>query len=76
MKKPRIHITEHAVYRYLERVKGIDMDAVRAEIAAKIAVAEAFGTLEPTGVIVDGCVYRLSGKTLVTVFHQHHERDR
>jgi hypothetical protein len=27
-----IHITDHAVVRFLERVKGIDVDAARAEI--------------------------------------------
>jgi phosphohistidine swiveling domain-containing protein len=26
------HISDHAVIRWLERVKGIDMDAVRAEM--------------------------------------------
>lgn len=27
-----IHITDHAVVRYLERVKGVDVSSVRAEI--------------------------------------------
>jgi hypothetical protein len=27
-----VHITDHAVVRFLERVKGVDVDAVRAEI--------------------------------------------
>lgn len=29
-----LHISDHAVLRYLERVKGVDMAAVREEIAA------------------------------------------
>ena len=37
-------ISEHAILRYLERVKGVDMDAVRAEMhTPALAKADAFG---------------------------------
>jgi len=32
VKKPLAHVTDHAVLRYLERVKGVDIDAVRDEL--------------------------------------------
>ncbi|WP_236549851.1 N-acetylmuramoyl-L-alanine amidase [Profundibacterium mesophilum] len=44
-----IRVTDHAVLRYLERVRGVDVEAARAEIAAKVAVErliEALGDLE------------------------------
>ncbi|PTW61409.1 hypothetical protein C8N35_102118 [Breoghania corrubedonensis] len=36
-----ILITDHAVMRYVERVIGIDLDAVRAKIANEIARTQA-----------------------------------
>ncbi len=33
-KKPPVRVSDHAVVRYLERVKGYDIDGVRALIAA------------------------------------------
>lgn len=38
-----LRISEHAVLRYLERVKGVDMAAVREEIAALAETAEIKG---------------------------------
>jgi hypothetical protein len=32
-----VEVTDHAVVQYLRRFKGVDIDAVRAEIASKIA---------------------------------------
>lgn len=32
MKRAAHKVTDHAVVRYLERVRGIDIDAIRAEI--------------------------------------------
>jgi len=61
-RKP-LHVTDHALVRYLERVKGIDMDLIRAELASPTAhLAEAFGAshvILKTGeraLIRDGCV--------------------
>lgn len=37
-------ISEHAVIRYLERVKGVDIDALRAEMQSPaLATADRFG---------------------------------
>lgn len=37
-------ISDHALIRYLERVKGVDMDAVRAEMnTPALATADEFG---------------------------------
>lgn len=37
-------ISDHACYRYLQRVKGINMEAVRAEMQTPaLAKADAFG---------------------------------
>jgi len=32
-----LNISDHAVLRYMERVRGVDMEAIRAEIAAAVA---------------------------------------
>jgi hypothetical protein len=36
MKRPRVHVTEHALLRYLERVMGLDVAALRLEIARTV----------------------------------------
>lgn len=64
MKRWPTPVTDHAVIRYLERVKGIDIDAVRAEISAKCATGLEHGAC---GVIADGFEYRLEGAVIVTV---------
>lgn len=38
-KSPRFKISDHAVIRYLEKVKGQDIDAVRAELQEHVARA-------------------------------------
>ncbi|NKC12912.1 MAG: hypothetical protein GKR94_12150 [Gammaproteobacteria bacterium] len=34
--EPLVEVSDHAVVRYLERVKGVDVGSVRAEIAERI----------------------------------------
>lgn len=71
-------ITDHAIVRYLERVKGVDMDAIRAEMqSASLAAAVEFGAKVLIGrhgerlVIRDGIVVtviakaRNAGRTMV-----------
>lgn len=41
--KPAIHVTAHALLRYLERVKGVDVEGARAHIAAVCGPAAALG---------------------------------
>ena len=39
MKKPVAYVTDHAVLRHLERVQGIDIEAVRRELGLKVDAA-------------------------------------
>jgi len=39
----RPHITDHAIIRFLERVHGIDVQAARAEIEARVGQAVRVG---------------------------------
>lgn len=62
MKKPRHRITDHAVLRYLECARGIDIEAVRRELGARIdAATEGFEGM--CAVNIDGISYRISATT-------------
>jgi hypothetical protein len=65
-----VTISDHAILRYLERVHGIDMDRVRAEMECPaLAVADAFGCPVLIGkngerlVIRDGTVVTVIAKS-------------
>lgn len=64
MKKPLAHVTDHAVLRYLERAKGIDIDAVRDELGHVVDKAIEMGA---GAAIVDGVKYVLKDRAVVTV---------
>lgn len=64
MKKPRHPASDHAVIRYLERVKGMDIDAVRREIGRVVDQGLEAGAC---GVISNGFEYRIEGGCVVTV---------
>ncbi|TDE40947.1 hypothetical protein [Antarcticimicrobium sediminis] len=72
MKKPRHHITDHAVVRYLERVKGVDIDALRSQIGRKVDLAIEMGA---NGAVSGGFVYRIEAGRVVTVV-QHSQPER
>ena len=40
-----VHVTDHAVLRYLEREHGLDVDAVRAHLAGRAVNAVRLGAL-------------------------------
>jgi hypothetical protein len=62
----RITITDHAVIRYLERVKGIDISAVRDEMrSAGLEAAITMGA--ETLKLGNGCRLRIVNETVVTV---------
>ena len=63
MKKPLAHVTDHAVLRYLERVKGLDIDAIRLELGHVVDRAIELGA---GAAVVDGVKYVLNEKTVVT----------
>lgn len=58
------HVTDHAVIRYLERVKGVDIDATRREIADIVRLGVKLGA---EAVVLQGMRYRLEGPCCVTV---------
>lgn len=64
--EPRV--TDHAVIRYLERVRGMDIAAIRSEIAAKVARGVALGAKRVT---VGGFDYDLSPQGAVCTIVPH-----
>jgi hypothetical protein len=64
MKKSVVIVTDHAVLRYLERVRGLDVEGLRREIGARIDRVAREGAC---GVILDGWEYRLADGFVVTV---------
>jgi uncharacterized protein with PIN domain len=59
-------ISDHAVLRFLERVKGIDIEAVRAEMTSPaLEAAAAFGC--DTVILGTGHRMKLNGDVVATV---------
>ena len=58
-------ITDHAVLRYLERVKGLDVETARRDIAKTMEVAEGHDTA--SGVTSNGFRYVIYDGALVTI---------
>ncbi|MGS4945179.1 hypothetical protein ACVDG3_06845 [Meridianimarinicoccus sp. RP-17] len=69
----RPHVTDHAVLRYMERVMGYDIEAVRALIATQVETAVAVGAC---GLKKDGFTFRLEGENVVTVYRTHSDPRR
>ena len=61
-----VHVSDHALVRYLERVAGISLEIVRAEVRDLVRDAINAGA---TRVVVAGCIYELNPKarTVITV---------
>ncbi|MEJ0012827.1 MAG: hypothetical protein WDM94_09415 [Bauldia sp.] len=59
-----VMVSDHALLRYLERVKGVDIESARAEVIAITGVAAALGA--PTAVR-DGHAYVIKNYTVTTV---------
>lgn len=68
VKKPEHVVTDHAVIRYLERVYGVDIQAVRRRIAATTHVARTFGA---GGCQADGVRYVIQDGTVITIHGIH-----
>lgn len=62
MLMPRV--TDHALIRYLERVKRVDVEAIRSHIATLCAPASSVRALS---VIAEGVCFQLQKTTVVTV---------
>lgn len=69
MSRRRITVTDHAVLRYLERVQGMDIRAVRREIADRCDVAADHPGV--TAVLSSGHRFILRGGAIVTVTGLH-----
>ena len=71
MTKRAVHVSDHAVLRYLERVGGFEIDRLRAEIAERVGQNYADGA---TNVIIEGFRYVVEtgdrGPVVVTVFEK------
>ena len=63
MRPPRAYVTDHAVLRYLERVQGVDVEAVRLELGYKVDAAIEAGA---SATVLGGIRYVLVEDRLVS----------
>lgn len=66
MKKPVVHITDHALVRYLERVLQVDVEGLRRRIGRQIDGMLVEDLPDPCGVTIKGVTYKLRGKSVTT----------
>lgn len=64
MKKSAIHISDHALLRYLERGLGIDIEWYRRHLGRQVDQVMVDGA---TGIRIDGLLFRIQGATVVTI---------
>ena len=71
MKRPRHHVTDHALIRWLERHNGLDVEALRCALGRRIDEAvDKVGLgdeVDATGVRIEGMHFRIIGRDVVTV---------
>lgn len=65
MKHRRFRVSDHAVIRYLERVQGVDVEAVRREISQVVATAEDHPGA--SGVVLNGLRYKVRDGVVTTI---------
>ncbi|SDY55006.1 hypothetical protein [Citreimonas salinaria] len=70
MKKPRFHVTDHALLRYFERAQGIDVEALRCSLGRRIDAA-CEGHKGMNGVVIEGMRFHLEGETVVTAWEHN-----
>ncbi|PCH70276.1 MAG: hypothetical protein COC12_08465 [Rhodobacteraceae bacterium] len=68
MKKPLYPVSDHAVVRYLECVRGVDVDRLRAKIGK---AAEQAIDLGACGAISGGFIFKIRDGVVTTVVHQN-----
>jgi hypothetical protein len=73
VKKPRTHVTDHALLRYLERVLRVDIEGHRHDLGRIVDQAVAAGA---GAVTVHGTRYVLNGPSIVTLHHVKEVRPR
>lgn len=64
--KQEVDVCDHAVVRYLERVKGMDIEAIRAEIDSDV-LRECVARASTGWHRINGVTYVTEHRTLVTV---------
>jgi hypothetical protein len=79
--KPHVRsVSDHAVLRYLERIEGIDIEAARREIAARvdrvIGDPRVVAVPDDSGVVIDGFAYRMQAGVVVTILKVNHADPR
>lgn len=65
--EPRGLVTDHAVLRYMERIMGFDVEAIRREIEGERRELKAKIDLGASSVKRDDCVLVIRNKQVVTV---------
>ncbi len=69
---PDIHVTDHAVLRYLERAHGLDVDAVRRHLAGRVKTGARLGaigvTIEKVKLVL---LHREAGVFVVSAIEAH-----
>lgn len=67
-----LHVSDHALLRFMQRAGGIDVEELRAAVAASLeragAAAEAIGACDYS-IRADGLVYCIRAGVVVTVLH-------
>lgn len=63
MKKPMAYVTDHALLRHLERVRAIDIEAVRRELGHKVDAAIEAGA---SSTVAEGIRYVLIEDRLIS----------
>jgi predicted butyrate kinase (DUF1464 family) len=73
-----LHVTDHAILRFLERVHGLELEKLRAELRGKaeraMVAAQSIGGGQYT-ILVDGVKFRCVNDRIVTVVTGDPERD-
>ncbi|MGO4286872.1 hypothetical protein [Bosea sp. TAB14] len=75
-----IHVTDHALVRFLERSGALDVEQLRALIASSLErgrkAAERAGAVGEFAIVVDGLRYVIDNGILVTVLDESMQRRR
>jgi hypothetical protein len=59
-----VHVSDHAIVRFLERARGMDIQSVRNAIAYTVQEAVDAGACK---ISVSGLTYVIEGETVVTI---------
>lgn len=74
-----LHISDHALIRFIERAGGFDVEGLRSAVAASLdraAAAAAQIGAEDYTIRADGLIYRVRSSVVVTVVNPELPRGR